>query len=56
METEDNMGALDIALGGINEDDIEINEEEAERELNVSLSEFYYIVFVIYKQKLTLTY
>ena len=34
------MSALDIALGGINEDDIEFNVEEAERELNVSLSEF----------------
>ena len=33
IETEDNMGALDIVLGGTNEDDIEINEEEAEREL-----------------------
>ena len=40
METEANMGALDIVLGSINEDDVEMNEEEAERELNVSLSEF----------------
>ena len=39
LETEDNTGALDIVLGSINEDDVEMN-EEAEQELNVSLSEF----------------
>ena len=34
------MGVLDIDLGGTNPFETEMNEKEAERELNVSLGEF----------------